>query len=174
MPVVPPILPALDAIRGIGGILGLRPFQVKIRRRVWSYGIGVSRQVPGAPGATKVDTDTILTNQAADGSLQPVRVRQVSRSEVFSSGGQYAARDLRVGPVTPSFVANAMLPAAGFDDTALNPAPVAQSVEIIWIVSSPSGTHGIPAGGVVCELRGEEATALHYNCILRATGRQPT
>jgi hypothetical protein len=168
MPVVPPILPALDAIRGIGGILGLRSFKVVVRKRVWQYGR------PGAPGAVKTDTDVVLTNQDANGVLQPVRVRQLTRSEVFSSGGQYASRDLRVGPMTPTFLANAFSAAAGFDDTALNPVPSGSPVELIWIVSSPTGTHGIPPSGIICELKGEEATSLHYYGILRSTGRAPT
>lgn len=168
MPFSPTILPALDAIRGIGGLLGLRVFQVKVRKRVWTGGR------PGAPGTSKVDTDTVLVNQAADGSLQNVRVRQLTRREVIASGGQYAARDLKVGPITPSFLAG-ILPAGGFNDGTIDPAPTASATEMIWILSSvPDGTAGIPAGGIICDKRGEEATALHYYVILRATGRQPT
>lgn len=167
MPFVPTILPALDALRAIGGKLGLRVFSVVVRRRTWTG----SR--PGV--GTKTDVDTALTVQSADGSLQPARVRQVSRSEVFSSGGQYAARDLRVGPLTPAFAASLFLPGAGFDDTTINPAPTALATEIIWILKGvPDGSHGIPAGGIVCELRGQESTALHYVAVLRSTGRQPT
>lgn len=168
MPFAPTILPALDAIRGIGGLLGLRVFKVTVRKRVWTGGR------PGLLGTSKTDTDTVLVNQAADGSLRNVRVRQVTRQEVIASGGQYASRDLRVGPVTPSFVAG-LLPAGGFNDGTINPAPTASQTEIFWILQSvPDGTAGIPAGGIICELRGEEATSLHYYAILRATGRQPT
>ena len=167
MPFVPAIKPALDAVRSIGGLLGLRVFAVTVRKRVWSG---------GRPGVgTKTDTDTVLTNQAANGTLQPVRVRQVSRSEAIASGGQYVARDLRVGPMTPSFLASLFLPAAGFDDSSMNPQPTASATEMIWIVSTnDGGTHGLPPSGIVCELRGKESTSLHGYVILRATGREVT
>jgi hypothetical protein len=166
---VPTILPALDALRGIGGLLGLRVFTVTVRRRVWTG----SR--PGLPGTTKTDTDTVLYNQAADGSLQHVRVRQVTRREVMSSGGQLADRDLRVGPMTPSYAAALGLAAGGFTDATVNPAPTANATEMIWILTANDGqSHGLPAAGVVCELRGQESTPLHLIVFLRATGRQPT
>jgi hypothetical protein len=167
MAVVPTILPALDAIRAIGGMLGLRPFKVIARKRSWTGGR------PGVQGSIKQDTDVVLTDQGADGQLYPVLVRQVSRREALASGGQYTSRDLRVGPITPAFAAS-FLPAAGFDDTAIDPALSGVTTEVIWIVSSSSGTHGIPASGIVCEKRGEEATSLHYYVILRATGRAPS
>jgi hypothetical protein len=197
MPLVPTILPALDAIRSIGGILGLRPFTVTVRRRVWT---GFT---PGAPGSTKTDTDTVLVNQAPDGTLQPVLVRQVTRKEIFASGGQLTSRDWKVGPMTPVYAASLGLLAGGIDDTTLDPMPTptqtyqassqlglaqpglfrlggvvassAIAVEMIWILSTnDGGTHGLPAGGAVCEKTGEEATALHYYVYLRQTGRPPT
>lgn len=178
-PLVPPILPALEIVRSVGGLLGLRPFKVVVRRRTWTgTPTGQRPPGPGVPGMTKTDVDTVLTNRAVDGSLQPVMVRQLKRSEVFASGGAYTSRDLRVGPITPTFLAGVVgtgIPAegGGFDDTAFNPVP-ASVTELIWIVSSPNGTHGIPPGGVVCELKGEEAKAMSYYAILRSTGRVPT
>lgn len=171
MPVVPTILPALDAIRAIGAMLGLRVFTVTVRRRVWTFPVGGR---PGMPGATKVDLDTVLTHQGADLALYPVRVRQLSRKEVFSSGGQYAARDLKVGPMTPTYLAG-ILAAGGQDDDALNPAPINTAVEVIWLLSTnDGGLHGVPASGIVCELMGEENTSLHAFVVLRATGRAPS
>ena len=168
MAVVPPILPALDAIRSIGGMLGLRVFKVTVRKRIWT---GAR---PGAPGSTKADLDTVLVNQGADGNSYPVRVKQVSRSEAFASGGQYTARDLRVGPMTPSYLAG-ILAYGGFDDNTVDPQPTASATEVFWILSTlEGGTHGIPAGGIVCEKRGEENSALHVYVVLRATGRAPT
>jgi hypothetical protein len=163
---VPQVLQALDITRSVGGILGLRVFSVKVRRRVWT----------GArPGlGTKTDTDVVLTNQLADGTLFPVRVRQVSRQEAIASGGAYTNRDLRVGPMTPVFAATAFGAAGGFDDTSIDPAPTGQSVEMIWIVSTPNGTFGIPDAGAVFDKLGEEATSLHYYAVLRQTGRGPT
>lgn len=164
---VPTILPALDYARSIAGGLGMRVFTVTVRRRVWTGGR------PGAPGATKTDTDTVLTNTAADGSLKPVRVQELSRRDVLASGGQLSARHFRVGPMTPPYVASPN--SGGFDDTEINPVPGANQAELIWILSAnDGGTHGIPPGGIICELEGEEATSMHYYALLRSTGRAPT
>jgi hypothetical protein len=171
MPFVPTVLPALDALRAIGGKLGLRVFTCTVRRRVWSG----SR--PGLPGTTKVDTDTLLTCQAADGTLQPASVRQLTRKEVFASGGLYSSRDLKVGPITPSFAAGLFLPGAGFTDATINAPPPATNVakQIIWLLNTNDGqTHGIPDGGLVAELKGQESTALHFFVILDAMGRVVT
>lgn len=166
MAFVPDVLSALDVTRSVGGLLGLRVFTVTVRRRVWSG---------GRPGlGTQVNTDVVLTNQMADGTTYPVRVKQVSRAEAIASGGQYTNRDLTVGPLTPVFAATAFAEAGGFDDNSIDPAPTGQSVEMIWIVATTSGTHGIPSTGIICEKRGEEATSLHYYAVLRSTGRAPT
>ena len=146
MPLVPPILPVLDRVRSVGAILGLRPFVVVVRKRMWSG-------AAGRAGSTKIDTDTQLVNVTPDGKPVPVMVRQVSRREAIASGGQYTSRDLRVGPITPVYARGLLGAAGGHDDTVLDPQPIApgNAVEIIWIVSTVSGTHGIPAGGVICE-----------------------
>jgi hypothetical protein len=175
MAVDPTIYPALDALRAIAGILGLRKFRVVVRRRVWTgTPVGYRPPAPGVPGMSVASqTDTVLQNQGADGNLYPVRVRQLTRKEIFSSGGVYAARDLKVGPMTPTYLASILSAAGGYDDSSVNPMPGASPVELIWIVSSLDGTFGIPTGGVVCELKGEEATDMHTNIILRSTGRNP-
>lgn len=162
------ILPGLDALRAIGGALAVRPFTVKVRRRVWSS------VRPGMPGASKVDTDVTLTNLGADGVAYPVRVRQVSRSEALSSGGLYTNRDLKVGPVSPVFAASAFGLAGGFDDHAIDPTPTGQAVEMIWIVQASRGTFGIPASGAVFDKIGEESTWGHFHVYLRQAGRAPT
>lgn len=172
MPFVPTIWPALDAIRAIGGKLGLRVFTVTVRRRVWTF--TGARNTPGAPGSSYVDYDTQLVNQAADLTTWPVRVRPLNRREVISSGGQYAAGDWKVGPMTPTYLAG-ILAAGGTDDPTINPMPANSAVEMIWLLSSNDGLqHGIPVGGVVAELKGQESTSLHAYVILRATGRKPT
>jgi hypothetical protein len=162
------ILAPLDAVRGVGGLLGLRVWQVTVRKRVWTGGR------PGLVGTTRTDTDTALVNQAADGSLQPVRVRQVSRREVVVSGGYYTTRDLKVGPITPTFAAEIGLPSGGFDDATVNPVPTGSTTEIIWIVTPPSGTYGYPTAGLTFEPIGQDSTALHVYVFLRSTGRAPT
>lgn len=175
MAVDPTIYPPLDALRAIAGILGLRKFKVVVRRRVWTGTPPGNRPPsPGGPGMTVASqVDTQLMNQGADGNLYPVRVRQLKRSEVVSSGGVYAARDLRVGRMTPPYLAGILNP-GGYDDATVNPMPANSIAELIWIVSSIDGTFGIPTGGVVCELKGQESTDMHVEVILRSTGRSPT
>lgn len=162
------ILGPLDAVRAIGGMLVVRPNVVTVRRRVWT----TAR--PGMPGGTKVDTDVVLTNLGADGNRYGVLVRQLSRSEAIASGGQYTDRDLKVGPITPTFAATAFGPAGGFDDGTIDPGPTGAAVEMIWIVTPARSTFGYPAVGVVFEKKGEEATSLHYHAFIRQTGRNPT
>ena len=164
---LPTILPALDAIRAIGGMLGLRVFTIKVRKRVWS----------GArPGlGTKTDTDTVLTVQGADGKLYPVRVSRLNRRDAIASGNKFVAGDLKVGPMTPAYAAALGLSSAGFDDGTFDPAVTASPTELIWMLTTnDGGTHGVSSGGSVCEKIGEEATALHYIVFLRSTGRQIT
>ena len=152
------LLPALDTIRSIRGQLGLNPFTVTVLMRQWSG------ERPGV--GSSLDTTTVLQNAG-----QPVMVKQLSARDIVASGGLYRDRDMRVGPMTPSYAATFVQPAGGYTDATLDP-PVVQGIggtEIFWLVSGP----GMPAGGVYCEKVGEEATALHFSVILRATGRTP-
>jgi hypothetical protein len=161
---IPSILAPLDALRSIGAMLGLRPFACVVRKRVWSG------ERPGV--GAKTDTDTLLVNQGADGNLYPVRVKQVTRREIIASGGQLTDRDYRVGQMTPAYAAALGLSSGGIDDTAIDPYPTGQAVELIWLLTTnDGGTHGLPPQGIVCEKLGEEASALHYTVFLRATGR---
>lgn len=157
------ILPALDAIRGIGGILGLRPFTVTLRVRTWS---GAS---PGK--GNKTDTDTVLTNVTATsaGTLENVKARFVTTQEIVASAGLYRDRDVRVGPLTPQFAAAYGLPQGGYGDAGLDPSPGAVAVEIFWKVAGP----GMAPGGSWCSRIKEEASALHYYLVLRADGKTP-
>ena len=150
------LLPALDTIRGIRGQLGLNPFTVTVVVRQW----GGERPGDGS----SIDTTTVLTNAAG----QPVMVKQVSARDIVASGGKYRDRDMRVGPMTPSYAATFVQAAGGYTDATLD-APVVDGIgatEILWNVSGP----GMPAGGVWCKKVDEEATSLHYYCVIRATG----
>ena len=158
------ILGPLDIVRGVGGLLGLRVYTVSVLVRTWDGprpGVGFSS-----------DVTTQLTNALPGGGRTPVHVKQVSRRDVIASGGVYADRDVRVGPLTPPYPAGIGFPTGGFDDATADPAiPVSQKpVEIFWNVVGP----GWPVGtGGWAEKVGEEFTALHLNVILRATGRSP-
>jgi hypothetical protein len=157
------ILPALDAIRGIGGILGLRPFTVTLRVRTWSgakIGFGA-----------KTDTNTVLTNVTATsaGTLENIKCRFLTTREIVASGGLYRDRDIRIGRITPSFAAAYGLPAGGFGDSTLDPTPGATPTEIFWNVAGP----GMPSNGAWCSRIAEEVSALHYSLILRADAKAP-
>ncbi len=156
------ILPALDQIRSIGGILGFRRFTVTVRVRSWSGerpGVGVV-----------FEKNVVLTNQGIGSTpTVPVRVRQLSAKDIIASGGLYRDRDMKVGPMTPTYAASLGLRAGGYDDSTLDVPTTYSPNEIFWNVTGD----GMPFGGVWCDKIGEEATALHYFVILRATGRQP-
>lgn len=157
------ILPALDAIRGIGGILGLRPFTVTLRVRQWS-GASLGK-------GTKVDVDTVLTNITAVPGGAPVNIkaRFLTTREVSASGGLYRDRDVRIGRMTPAFAAAYNLPAGGYGDSTLDPQFSGTPTEIFWKVAGP----GMAPGGSWCSRIAEEASALHYSIIVRADGKTP-
>lgn len=157
---------ALDQRRSIAGLMGLRPFTVFVRTRRWSgarLGLGTFVDNGGGP-------DIQLTNGTLPAPMgpQPVMVKAVSNKDIVASGGLYRDRDLRVGPITPTYLAN-VLPAGGFGDSTIDP-PQTGSVptEVFWIVFGP----GMFPGGSLCMKVGEIVTALHYELILRATGAQ--
>src|SRR5579859_1672156 len=123
------ILPDLDDIRGIGDELGLRLWKVSIRKRAWTG------TIPG--DGTKTDVDTQLLNRSADGTKRPVLVRLLKRDEVVASGGLYADRDIKVGPITPPYPAQLFQGPGGYGDQAIDPAPTNTPTELFWFVSGP-------------------------------------
>lgn len=156
------ILPALDNIRGIMGqaTIGLRPFTVTKKVRVWNLGTR-----PGLGGATNyTDTNTVFTN-LVNGTAVNVKVQQVSRAEAIASGGLYTNRDMKVGPITPT----SSQYSGGFTDSQVDPEQGTQTVEIFWQITGP----GYPAAGQWFDKVGEEATPMHYYVYLRATGKRP-
>lgn len=157
----PLVLPVLDIVRSVGAVIGLRPFTVKVRVRTYN-GARVGQGL-------KTDVDTVLTNQFVDRSRQPVMVKTLTQKDVIASGGLYRDRDLRVGPITPSYAASLGILAGGFGDSTVDPPPPLVPTEIFWNVTGP----GMPSGGAWCSKIGEEVTALHYYVILRADGRRP-
>lgn len=82
---------ALDQVRAIPDILGLRPYSVSIRVRTWSgerAGLG-----------TKTDTDGYIN--VGDG-YRP-RVQNLSSADIIASAGLYTDEDLKV-TITPAYV----------------------------------------------------------------------
>ncbi|GAC1576991.1 MAG: hypothetical protein NVS3B7_10140 [Candidatus Elarobacter sp.] len=147
----PSILPALDVVRGVRGLLGLSNYTVKVVTKTWT----------GArPG---IGTPTTTTTQLFVGLSQNPRVLPISSNDVVASGGKYSAGDLRVGPLTPSYTGG------GVADGTINPTAAAGVVESIsYIVEGP----GTAVGGdkynrVADEMPG---TPLARFIVLRKTG----
>lgn len=156
IPLATAILPALDGIRGIPGILGLNPFTVTIRVRTWT-GVRVGL-------GTKTDTDTVLTvGCACANGLQPVRVKQLSAKDVVASGGLYTDKDYKVGPLTPTYVTG------GVADSTINPPMNANPTEVLFKMTGP----GLPAAGQWFQRIRDEETALHKYVFLRAIATIP-
>ena len=156
---VPVILPALDAIRCVDGILGLRAYTVTLRVRTWSG------ERPGL--GTFTDTTTAIVNTFVDGTTYPINVYPMTRRDALASGGRYVTGDLRCGPSTPAYVNAITGQTGGFTDAQLDPAVSSTSTELFWLVTGPA-----LAANTVCEKVGEEASATDYFFILRPTGRQ--
>ncbi len=156
--------PALDTVRSIAGLpaLGLRPFTVTVRVRVWSG------DRPGV--GSRVDYDTVIYNtiQQPGGPLRvPVRVQRLSQKDVIASGGTFTDRMYKVGPVTPDYpIAGG--PDGGYTIAALDPTTTNSATEIMWLMTGPD----MPGGGTVLIKDNQEATAMHFFVTLRSTGQQ--
>ncbi len=85
------LLPRIEALRGIPGALGFRPYtSVVLRTRTWS----------GAEAGEGTATDVNLPLTAGG---YPAKVRQITAREVATSAGRYTDADFVVGPLTPAF-----------------------------------------------------------------------
>lgn len=147
------ILSSLDTIRGIAGVLGLRPFTVSITVRTWS---GVR-----AGQGNRAD---VATTFGVSAGTQPPKVRFVSQKDILASAGKYVDGDIRVGPLTPSY------PGGGTTPASFEPALGFLPTEIFWSVTGPT----LPASGAWCDKIGEETdSALHYYVVLRRGGKTP-
>jgi hypothetical protein len=146
----PTFLAALDKIRAIGGILGLRPTTVTVRQIAWTgerAGVG-----------TRTATDTVLTVAG-----QPPQVHRVTQRDLIRSGGLYQSGDFRIGPLTPSYGTG------GVTEAMMDPAATANSDETYYILSGSN----FPAAGLACERIKEEADSnLHRYVVVRALGVQ--
>ena len=107
------LLPVLDLVRGISGILGFRPTSITVRVVTWTG----SR--PGLGTSSYVDTPLWVATDTS--SPQNPRVVPVTNKDILASGGLYTNEDVKVGPLTPSFPASAVLPGGGYTPGQINP-----------------------------------------------------
>jgi hypothetical protein len=150
------LLPAVDAIRGIPGQLGLRLYTVQVFQRIWSgprVGLGTNFDV-----ATGVKVDL---------GIYQTKVTQLTQRDVVASGGFYSDQDLQVGPITPPF-------AGSFADndaiSVFDPTLVTAPTEILFNISGP----GMPAGGGWFKKISQDVSkSFRYTFIVRRTAEIP-
>lgn len=137
-------LPALDQLRGLRGQLGYAPIAVTVR---------VVTTAAGAPGQggppTIVDTPLYVATSTPTGEggvdndapvtfgPQNPRVVQVSDRDALASNGLYTNQEMKVGPLTPEFMATLAWESGGVAASTLDPpvAPGAGSKEIFFKLS---------------------------------------
>lgn len=157
------LLPVLDLVRGISGILGFRPTSVTVRVVSWTG------SAPGRGSSSFVDTPLYVATDTS--SPQNPRVVQMSDQDVFASGGLYTNQDVKVGPLTPAFPASAVLPGGGYNPSSLNPPqPTAGSVYQEIHVKLAGGGFQFP---VWFQRIGDEViSATRYFVVLRRSANQ--
>ena len=143
---------ASDQVRAIPGILGLRPYQVSVRKRTWTgerVGLG-----------TKTDADGYLT--VADG-YSP-RVKQLTQKDIVASGGLYSDQDLEI-TITASY--DVVCGTGGYDPSFFDPLPTSSPIEIYFKVYGP----GLPSIGAWYKKISQRLdSATTYKIIIRKTG----
>lgn len=167
MPFVPTFLPALDAIRGIGGALGLRATTCSIVRRTYA---GTRRaSSTGYTDGGDGPGNTPLPLVTASGA--PYKIRHVSQREIASSGGRLEQGDVIIGPITNAYAATSSTPAGGFTEAQLAP-PGSEGIEIIYRLALTAGaTSGIAGDFYLVEIRRDHA--MHMHLVVRRLTTTP-
>lgn len=151
------LLPALDAIRGIPVVLGLRPHTVSVFQRVYS---GTSTGI-----GNSVDVTTSLRIDL--GTFSQLKVRNVTQRDIIASGGLYTDQDVVVGPITPPFTGSAA------DNDAISvfdPPPNGSPTEVFFKITGP----GYPATGAYFKKIGQRVDQpFRFMLYLRKTAEIP-
>jgi hypothetical protein len=150
------LLPMVDRLREIPGMLGLRVLTAFVRVVTWS-GTRVGE-------GTRAVADTQLV---VGPGRQPVKVESVSAEDVAASGGLYQAQDLRIGPLTPDYAD--LLLVGGYKKSDIDPAVGTLPTEIFVVIKGASKS---PTGDLYKRvgLGDEEASALHRIFVVRSLG----
>lgn len=147
------LLPQIEALRGIPGQLGFRPYtSVVLRTRTWS----------GAEPGDGTHSDASLSLTAGG---QPAKVRQISAREVQASGGRYTDADFIVGPLTPEHTAPGG-GSAGYTPAQLAPGSSARNVERHVVLTGPGET-----ASEWLIVGDQKDRALRYTLTIRRTER---
>lgn len=118
-----PLLRVVEKGRRIyGSVLDMGISQLTIRTRTYENG-------NRSPDSTVTDVDLVLPPHYP--------IRDVSTSEIASSGGKYHVGDIVVGPITPSNGSD-----TGYTEAQLAPAPSDQGIDVQYIVTGAyAGTY---------------------------------
>jgi len=93
------LLPVVDGVRGLPGLLGLRIYTVQVCYETWS---GTDASGRSGVGIGTKTLSALMTLRVDQGGAAP-HVRQVSQKDIIASGNLYQDQDLKVGPMTPPY-----------------------------------------------------------------------
>lgn len=122
------LLPAIDSLRGLPGILGLRLYTVKVRV------VTSSGDRPGQGSKTVVDTPITVK-----GGYAPKVVQIVDQDVV--AGGVYTKTKYEIRGIVPSY------PGGGTPTSTLDPAQTTSPTEVFYVITGP----GTPPTGHLCK-----------------------
>lgn len=149
------LLPVLDLVDSINGMLGMRRHTVSILTRTWQG------QRPGQ--GPHVD---VLTTLYINGQYNP-SVTQVSTREIAASGGLYRNEDIKVGPFVPPYPGSKN----NTDHEAIDPEVGTAGVEIFWKVTGSE--YGGSVGAWFKKISIDKTQPLQFSFVLRKTGKIP-
>lgn len=144
------LLPLVDTLRAIPGELGFRPYQVWVRKVVWS-GARV-----GLGSASVTETRLLV------GGRDP-KVREIRSKDVVAGSVEYSDADYEIGPLTPEFAGG------GVAESTINPTKNGQPTEVTFLVKGP----GMPTEGLICQrVESDLHRPLRAVIKVRSTGRK--
>jgi len=146
------LLPVVDRVRGIPGLLGLRLFVPTILVRVWS----------GQRVGLGTNTDTSFSLKTSLG-LFPIKARVLSEKQIVASNGVYQDQDVELGPITPPYTGSTL------DNDAISvfdPVPGTSPTEVFFNLTGP----GYPGGGAWFKKVGQRTDRnFRYMLVVRKT-----
>lgn len=147
-------LPVLDRYRGaMATAWDLRRYQVFVRVTSWTG------DLPGAPGAVKTVVET---------SLGKPRAVAITSRDIIGSGGFYQDQDMRIGPLTPTYVSGGV--PGGTPTTVFDPPIGATATEVLFRIVGP-GTD--PSGDWYQKISQNNDRNFSYSFVVRKTATQP-
>jgi hypothetical protein len=142
------LLPIVEDLRGIGGELGFRLFEVHVRVRKFSG------PRPGISGSADSET----TTQVFVNGENP-KVREVSSRDRVAGSEAKLSGEWEIGPLTPEYVV----------DSVIAPTNDGRSAIVHYILKGP----GLPPTGLVCQkISDQRDRPLRIMIRVRSTGQE--